>query len=121
MNKKVQKIASLLILVVMLVTITTNVFAVFTPGDVKETDPNGIQTVKDYGNQIVGGLKVIGVIASVVVLVFLGIKYMIGSAEQKAEYKKTFIPYLVGAALVFAGAVFADGIYDFFSTFGTKK
>ena len=32
----------------------------------------------------------------------IGIKYMMGSAEEKAEYKKTMIPYLVGAVILFA-------------------
>ena len=45
-------------------------------------------------------------VIAVIVLLILGIKYMIGSASEKAEYKKTMIPYLVGAVLVFgAGAI----------------
>ena len=39
---------------------------------------------------------------------------MMGSAEEKAEYKKTFIPYIVGAALIFAASIFAQGIFEFF-------
>ena len=42
------------------------------------------------------------------VLVVLGIKYMIGSAEEKAEYKKTMIPYIIGAILVFAASAIAS-------------
>ena len=33
-----------------------------------------------------------------------GIKYMMGSASEKAEYKKTMIPYLVGAILIFGAS-----------------
>lgn len=58
--------------------------------------------LKDIGNIIIGYLQAIGSVVSVVVLIVLGIKYMIGSAEEKAEYKKTMMPYLIGAIMVFA-------------------
>lgn len=43
----------------------------------------------------------IGIILSVLMLAFIGIKYMLGSVEEKAEYKKDMVPYLVGAILLF--------------------
>jgi len=32
----------------------------------------------------------------------LGLKYMLGSTEERASYKKSMIPYIVGAVLLFA-------------------
>ena len=32
---------------------------------------------------------------------------MIGSAQEKAEYKKTMIPYVIGAILVFGASTVA--------------
>ena len=32
----------------------------------------------------------------------IGIKYMTGSISERAEYKKTMIPYIVGALIFFA-------------------
>lgn len=55
-------------------------------------------------NVIIGILRAIGTILSVVMAVILGIKYMMGSVEEKAEYKKTMIPYIIGIILLFAGA-----------------
>ena len=75
----------------------------------------GSNTIKNVGSQVVGILQTVGIVLSVVVLIVLGIKYMMGSTEEKSEYKKTFIPYIVGAALIFAASVFATAIYDFFS------
>ena len=40
---------------------------------------------------------------------------MMGSAEEKAEYKKTMMPYIVGAALIFAASALAQVIYQFFT------
>ena len=65
------------------------------------------------GNRIVGFVKVIGIFVSVGALMAIGIKYMMGSAEEKAEYKKVMIPYLIGALLLFTASLFAKQIYDF--------
>lgn len=54
------------------------------------------------GNELIGILQLVGSFLSIIVLVILGIKYMLGSVEDRAEYKKTMWPYLVGAILVFA-------------------
>ena len=51
---------------------------------------------------IIGVITTIGIIASVITLIILGIKYMVGSIEEKAEYKKSMIPYLIGAFFVFS-------------------
>lgn len=47
-------------------------------------------------------IRVIGIIVMVVTLLVLGIKYMTGSITEKAEYKKSMIPYLIGAFIFFA-------------------
>ena len=36
---------------------------------------------------------------------------MVGSAEERAQYKKTFLPYLVGAVLIFGAANLAQIVY----------
>ena len=38
---------------------------------------------------------------------------MMGSAEEKAEYKKTLLPYIIGAAMVFGASVLTGVIYNF--------
>ena len=71
------------------------------------------QTVlKNTGNDIVRVITTIGVIISVIMLIVLGIKYMTGSVEEKAEYKKTLLPYTIGAGLVFAASAIAQIVYN---------
>lgn len=43
----------------------------------------------------------IGIIIAIVMLAILGIKYMLGSIEEKAEYKRDLLPYMIGAVLLF--------------------
>ena len=47
-------------------------------------------------------IQTIGIILSVIVIGLLGIKYMTGSVEERADYKKTMIPFLVGTFLIVA-------------------
>ena len=69
-----------------------------------------------FGHSIVRILTTVGIVLSVIVLIVIGIKYMMGSAEEKAEYKKTMMPYLIGALLIFAASVIANIVYGFFSS-----
>ena len=43
---------------------------------------------------------------------------MMGSLEEKAEYKKTMIPYLVGAIIVIAAPTLAKGIFSMIQSLG---
>ena len=45
-------------------------------------------------------IQVVAIVVSVICIVIMGVKYIIGSVEQKAEYKKTMIPYIVGVVLL---------------------
>ena len=97
-------------IVVMLATVATTVLAIDPSGITGDT--SNTDSVQKIGKQILGIVQVIGSIAAVIVLVVLGIKYMMGSAEEKAEYKKTMIPYIVGAVLIFAASNLASMIYN---------
>lgn len=65
------------------------------------TGAHHVSKLGEIGNRIVGILQVIGTVLSVAALGVIGVKYMVGSADEKAEYKKTLRPYLLGAIMVF--------------------
>lgn len=111
--KKIVKLVPVMLLTIMLVSTFSTVFAATDPSALTGTATTSFDNI---GKRIIGMVQAIGSIASVLVLVILGIKYMMGSAEEKAEYKKTFIPYLVGAILVFAASNIASMIFAFAST-----
>ena len=46
-------------------------------------------------------LLAFGIITAVIVGSILGIKYMIGSVKEKAEYKQTLLAYLISCVVVF--------------------
>jgi len=86
-----------------------------TEGGYIKTTGTGASNVKEVGGKIVGLIRVVGTIAAVAMLTILGIKYMMGSAEERAEYKKTLFPYLVGAVLIFAATNLAQVVYSWAS------
>jgi len=116
MNKKMVKIVNIcLIAMVIISTASTAVFAL-EPGNITAKNAvTGSTQIENVGKSIVGILQTVGIVLSVVVLIVLGIKYMMGSAEEKAEYKKTMMPYLVGAALIFAASALAQVVFKFFT------
>jgi len=113
--KKIQKIVAVLMLTIMLVSMVNviSLAANITPKDIK-ADEVKTDAISTAGKKLVGVFQAIGIVLSVVVLTVIGIKYLMGSAEEKADYKKSLIPYVVGAALVFTASVFAQSIYEFF-------
>ncbi len=108
---KVTKVISVIMIVAMLIAMVTPVFAV-NPGTIKADESNTSQ-ITSLGSQIIGIVTTIGSVVAVLVLVVLGVKYMMGSAEEKAEYKKTLMPYVIGAVLVFAASTIAGVIFSF--------
>ena len=116
MKKQVKMISTILLVMMILCSITNVVLGAGViaslSGD-KTTTVSG-QGITNLGSTIVGVLQIIGIIVAVVVLLVLGIKYMMGSAEEKAEYKKTMIPYVIGALLIFAASTIVNVLYNLF-------
>ena len=110
MSKKTLRIITIIATIVAMIGIFSISFATQNPGDLT---PDNVTQFDSIGKKIIGALKAIGTIIAVAILIVLGIKYMMGSAEEKAEYKKTMIPYLIGAVLIFAAPYIAGVIYTF--------
>ena len=57
--------------------------------------------LKNFSNTMANTLLNIGVAIAVIYSVVLGIKYMIGSMEEKAEIKESIIPFIIGCIVLF--------------------
>ncbi len=112
MSKKTLRIITIVSTVLAVLTMCTLSFAANSPIDLKPS-ATGTEGVDKVGQRVMGILQAVGIIAAVVILMVLGIKYMMGSAEEKAEYKKTMIPYVIGAVLLFGATTIANAVYQF--------
>lgn len=74
---------------------------------------SGASQLASKAQVIIGTLQVLGTIASVVALIIIGIKYMYGSVEEKAEYKENLKPYVIGCSLLLVISNVAGIIYKF--------
>ncbi len=105
--RKLDKVLSIVLIVLMLSCVTLNVFGAVKIEDIKNDKTLESDTkMTEIGSTVLTLVTNVAMILAVVVIAILGVKYMMGSAEEKAEYKKTLIPYFIGAVLVFgAGAI----------------
>lgn len=101
-NKKIVLALMILILVIAFVLIPTFANATINPDDYNpgQIEDKDLQEVTNIVNPIIGVLRYGGIGISVIVLMILGIKYMVGSVSEKAEYKKSMMAYIVGVALL---------------------
>ncbi len=107
-TKKIIITLIMMIMMIMMIAMITEPYKVYaTTIDVNAYKPNieGVDSANratTIANSITNILAVIGTVVSVAMLIVLGIKYMIGTVQEKADYKKTMGPYLVGAVMVFS-------------------
>ena len=69
----------------------------YKPGTASDAD---VTKLTNKAKPIVDTISVIGIIISVITLSIIGVKYMIGSVQEKAEYKKTMLSYVIGVIFI---------------------
>lgn len=111
MKKNIIKISLISLITILLIT---NVSLGFGLGDLKGNTSN-LTEVQTVGNNSLKVLGIIGSAAALIFMIILGIKYMMGSTEERAVYKRTLLPYLIGAIFVFGASVIATFIYNMFN------
>ncbi len=136
-TKKVIKVVLMLVLAIMMLTAcTTTVEARPAPEDSMPPSsssssgtinpdnykPSGL-TASDYytpfkfAGNILTPIITVGVVISITMVMVLGMKYMLGSVEEKAEYKKSMIPMLIGAILLFTSSTIVGIIFSIMQNF----
>lgn len=113
--KKSIKVVSIALMILAMILVSTSVFATngIDPKTIEgKIDTSNTNSVQSIGGRIIGIVQVVGNIVAIAMLIVLGIKYMMGSAEERAEYKKTLFPYFIGAILIFAASNLAQMVYS---------
>lgn len=72
--------------------------------------------LSDVSNIIYNALFLIGMVIAVAMASILGIKFMLGSAEEKADIKDSLVPFIIGCIVVFG----AFGIWKIFINIGNS-
>lgn len=117
-----KKVLSVLMVVLMLACICSNIVNAVGIDKIMEqsktaVSDDGATQMNKIGGTIIGYVTSAAMVIAVVMIAILGIKYMMGSVEEKAEYKKSFVPLLVGAVLVFGAGAIAKIVISLSATF----
>ena len=110
--KKSIKILSVLMMAIMMVMTVTPVFA---SNQIRPDPPENTGNILILAGRILGFLQWIALIGGTIIIAILGIKYMMGSLEERADYKKSFIPLIVGIIVVMGAVTIANLIVNTFT------
>lgn len=72
-------------------------------------DTSGLDT---FVKTIVKVLRIAAVAVALIVLMVIGIQFIIGGTQQKADYKKALIPVAVGCALIVFGSYIVEFLFS---------
>lgn len=122
MEARIKKKIIVMVFTIVILFIPLNVYATLNTSEWQPSDLTSSQDATQIINKasvIVGVLRTGGIIIVVVALMVMGIKYMIGSVSEKAEYKKSIVPYLIGVFIIFTLSQILAIIIDIVSKIDT--
>lgn len=97
---------------IMLILFSNNVFALENPENYNpEPSLAGSETFVQKAGPVLGAIRTVGMLTSVIVLAIIGLKYMFLSVQEKADYKKEMIPFVVGCFMLM-GVSFLVGLIE---------
>ncbi|MCI8481835.1 MAG: hypothetical protein HFJ27_01795 [Clostridia bacterium] len=93
---------------------TSDIKSVINPDDYKPSTLTQAD-VGDFSTKVgavLGALRLFGTAVCVISLMVIGIRYMFASTQEKASYKETMVPYLIGAVMLFVIPTVLQIIFD---------
>lgn len=68
--------------------------------------------IAEIGGTILATIQAIGTVVAVIAIIVIGLRYMTGSVQEKANYKETMIPYIIGAIMLFTITTVLQIVYN---------
>lgn len=119
MNKTL-KLLAVMIMAMVVVSVSASV-AFAAPADTSTiignidtnitADPNASTELTTMAGKIIGLIQIASAVAAVILIAVFGFKFILGSANEKADYQKSFIPLIVGVVVVFAATSIAKLLF----------
>lgn len=125
--KKLVKVISICLVFIMMFMITTSLGATTIEGVLSDTDKDGKITEQRAGeltsiddgtaSMILGFIQFIGYAVAIGMLIYIGIKYTMSAADERATLKGALVKYVIGAILIVAASSVVGMIYNFSNSF----
>lgn len=119
MSKTLKIAMTIAMIIAVIFTFSNAVFAANSASGLI-TDINGNTSFSNASDQagdlskmagkVIGLIQVASVVLAVILIAVFGFKFIMGSANEKADYQKSFIPLIVGLVVVFAATSIAKVI-----------
>lgn len=113
MRKNIKIVLILLSIIIVLINSTVLATTIdtekYNPGHI---DRNEGKRITSMAGKVLGTIRNVGVVISVIIISIIGLKYMLCSLEEKANYKENMIPYVVGCFLLALATTIPSIIYD---------
>lgn len=106
-------IALLIVVIIPINTYASLADPLIDVNEYKPEEEKSSEELLSFGNTVLGIIQVVGTIISLISTMFLGVKYMMGSIQEKAQYKETMVPYVIGIVLLFTAVNILKPIYAF--------
>lgn len=100
-TKKIVKIISILFVIIAIFSAFNMVLGASIPTAIQPSG-SGVSSIQNITGNVIFIIQMIAFAAAVIMLIFVGIKFITASPEAKAEIKKTAVIYVIGAVLLFA-------------------
>lgn len=115
--KKIKAIVVAFIIILTIVIPLTINASQINPSEYKSSGPtqSDVKDLYQFGGRIAGVIQIIGTAISAGTLIIIGIKYVISSVDEKAEYKERMFPYIIGAVLLFGASNLVNILYKIFN------
>ena len=125
MKKKIYIIFFILIIILAILCINKTTYAAEDLLDnLDKLKPNPLgdeQQLVDKANVIIAVINIVGVATSVITLMFMGFKYMFASVEEKADYKKSMLPWLIGVIILFSATTIPNLLFNIGKNIDSQK
>ncbi len=117
-TKTIMKILTVVMMIAMIATMSTVVFADMNIPTASGDVPSGLSNAAGV---VITVVQFICYAAAVVMLMILGVKFISASPDGKAEIKKSAVIYVIGALLVFFAGLILGWIKDINFTSASGK
>ena len=116
MKKSLKIFAVVLIAMLVVFSVSTSSAKDVIGGINADTSGINSQGMKTIAGRVLGLLQIVSAILAVILVAYLGFKMVLGSANEKADVQKQFIPLIIGVTIVFAATSIANLLLGIMST-----
>lgn len=113
MKKVIFKFSILLIALMLIFATFSFVNATgFIPTDIKPNLPDGNTGVQTSAAKIIGSLMWVGFAIGIGMIIYIGIKYIIASADERASMKGMLVKVVIGGIIIAASTSIVNAVMN---------